>query len=63
MNNKILVLGSIIFSLLIAALITRNGDIAWMILPFLAYLGTGILQTPPLEKVRLSAARSLEQGR
>jgi uncharacterized protein (DUF58 family) len=63
MNNKILVVGSILFSLLIAALITRNGDIAWMMLPFLAYLGIGILQTPPLEKVRFSAGRTLEQGR
>lgn len=63
MNNKILVVGSIIFSLLIAALITRNGDIAWMMLPFLVYLGIGILQTPPLEKVRFSAGRTLEQSR
>ena len=55
MNNKTLVVGLIIFSLLIVALITRNGDIAWMMLPFLAYLGVGILQTPPLEKVRFSA--------
>ena len=46
MNNKTLVVGLIIFSLLIVALITRNGDIAWMMLPFLAYLGVGILQTP-----------------
>lgn len=60
MNNKTLVVGLIILSLLIVALITRNGDIAWMMLPFLAYLGTGILQTPPFEKVRLSAVRSLE---
>ena len=63
MNNKVLVVGSIIFSLLIAALITRNGDIAWMMLPFLAYLGVGILQTPPLEKVRFRAGRILEQSR
>lgn len=63
MNNKTLVIGLIIFGLLIAALITRNGDIAWMMLPFLSYLGIGILQTPALEKVRLSAARSLEQNR
>jgi len=63
MNNKTLVIGSVLFSLLIAALITRNGDIAWMMLPFLAYLGAGILQTPPLEKVRLRAGRTLEQRR
>jgi len=63
MNNKALVICSIIFSLLIAALLTRSGDIAWMMLPFLAYLGVGILQTPALEKVRLSAGRTLEQSR
>lgn len=63
MNNKVLVVGSILFSLLIAALITRNGAIAWMMLPFLAYLGVGILQTPPLEKVRFRAARTVEQRR
>jgi uncharacterized protein (DUF58 family) len=63
MNNKTLVVGLIIFGLLIAALITRNGDIAWMILPFLSYLGIGILQTPVLEKVRFSAIRTLEQNR
>ncbi len=60
MNNKSLIIGLIIFSLLIVALITRNGDIAWMIVPFLAYLGAGVLQTPALEKVRLSAKRTLE---
>jgi uncharacterized protein (DUF58 family) len=62
MNNKTLVVGLIVFSLLIVALITRNGDIAWMMLPFLAYLGVGILQTPPLEKLRFSAERTLEQS-
>lgn len=62
MNNRILVVGLIIFGLLIVALITRNGDIAWMMLPFLSYLGAGILQTPVLEKVRLSATRTLEQN-
>jgi uncharacterized protein (DUF58 family) len=63
MNNKTFVVGSIIFSLLIAALITRNGNIAWMMLPFLAYLGAGIVQTPPLEKLRFNAERTLEQSR
>jgi uncharacterized protein (DUF58 family) len=63
MNNKTLVVGLIIFGLLIAALITRNGDIAWMMLPFLSYLGIGILQTPVLEKVRFSVIRTLEQNR
>jgi uncharacterized protein (DUF58 family) len=63
MNDKTLVVGLIVFSLLIAALITRDGNIAWMMLPFLAYLGVGILQTPLLEKLRFSAERKLEQTR
>ena len=50
-----------IFILLIVALITRNGDIAWMILLFLVYLGVGILQTPNLEKLSFSANRTLKQ--
>jgi uncharacterized protein (DUF58 family) len=63
MNNKTLVVGLVIFGLLIAALLTHNGDIAWMILPFLTYLGMGVLQTPVLEKLHLSAGRTLEQSR
>ncbi len=63
MNNKTLVVGLIIFGLLVVALIACNGDIAWMMLPFLVYLGLGLLQTPPVEKLRLSASRSLEQRR
>jgi uncharacterized protein (DUF58 family) len=63
MNNKILVVGSLLFGLLIAALVTRNGDIAWMMLPVLAYLGVGILQTPALDHVRLGARRTLELRR
>ena len=63
MNNKTLVVGLIVFSLFIIALITRNGDIAWMMLPFLFYIGVGILQTPSLEKLRFSAQRTLEQSR
>jgi uncharacterized protein (DUF58 family) len=63
MNNKTLVIGLLLLSLLLVALITRNGDVAWMMLPFLAYLGMGILQTPSLEKVRLKASRNLEQRR
>jgi uncharacterized protein (DUF58 family) len=62
MNNKTLVVGLIVFSLLLVALITRNGGIAWMMLPFLAYLGMGLLQTTPLEKLHLNAVRTLEQN-
>lgn len=63
MNEKTLSVGLVAVLLLIVALITRNGDIAWMILPFLAFLMTGILQTPDVERVSLRAKRSLEQTR
>jgi uncharacterized protein (DUF58 family) len=61
MSNKTLVVGLITISLLLVALITRNGDVAWMMLPFLAYLGAGILQSQPREKLRLRAERTCEQ--
>ncbi len=63
MNDKTLIVGLTVFMLLVVALITRNGDIAWMILPFLAYLGVGVLQTPNLERISLSAKRTWEQTR
>ena len=63
MNEKTLTVGLVAGLLLIVALITRNGDIAWMILPFLAFLMVGILQTPDVERVALRAERSLEQTR
>jgi uncharacterized protein (DUF58 family) len=63
MSNKAPAIGLVIFSLFIVALITHNGDIAWMMLPFLTYLGIGILQTPHQEKIRIEAARSLDHSR
>lgn len=63
MNDKTVALGLIILLLLIVALITRDGDVLWMILPFLAYLGVGILQTPSLEKLSFDAKRTFEQIR
>ncbi|MBI5953518.1 MAG: DUF58 domain-containing protein [Chloroflexi bacterium] len=61
MNNKTLAVGLILLGLLIVALIARDGDIAWMMLPFLAYLGVGFLQTPTREKLQLDAKCTLEQ--
>ena len=62
MNNKTLLVALIALGLLITALITRNADTAWMMMPFLAYLGVGILQTPAAERLRFSAVRTLEQN-
>ncbi len=63
MNSKVLTLIFIIFSLMFMALLTRNGDLAWMALPFLAYLGIGILQSPAPGKIRLQARRVVEKER
>ena len=63
MNDKSVAVGLIIILLLIDALITRNGDIVWMIVPFLAYLGMGILQAPRLEMLSFGTKRTLEQNR
>jgi uncharacterized protein (DUF58 family) len=63
MIDKTLTVVLITFILFSAALITRNGDLAWMMLPFLAYLGVGILQTPNLERLSFSAKRTLTQTR
>ena len=60
MSGKALTVGLFIFGLLLASLIFRSGDLAWMALPFLAYLAVGILQAPSLERVSLSASRTVE---
>ena len=61
MNSKVLTVILVIFSLMLMALLTRNGDMAWMALPFLAYLGIGILQSPAIGKVNLQARRVVEK--
>ncbi len=57
LNSKIFTLWVIILGLLLTSLVTKSGDLAWMTLPFLAYLGIGILQTPTAGSVRLDATR------
>lgn len=63
MNSKVLTLVLIVFGLLLTALLTHNGDLVWMTLPFLAYLGMGILQSPAAGKIHLRAARSVNENR
>jgi uncharacterized protein (DUF58 family) len=63
MNNKTRVVGLVVLLLFIAGLITRNGDIAWMILPFLTYLLAGLLQAPNAEELSIDAKRIVEQTR
>ena len=59
--NKVLTLLLIIAGLLLAALFAHNGDLIWMALPFLAYLGLGILQSPAIGEIHLLATRSIEK--
>ena len=59
MNSRVLTLILVILGLLLVALITRCGDLAWMTLPLLSYLAVGILQAPSLEETRLCAVRSV----
>lgn len=63
MTDKTLTVGMAALLLLIVALITRDGDIAWMILPFLTYLMVGVMQTPNVENLSFSAKRILERTR
>jgi len=63
MNSRALTLVAVIFGLLLGALLLHQGDLAWMTLPFLAYLGMGILQAPTAGKIRLHAMRTVETRR
>ena len=55
MNSKIKLILLIVINLLLAALVSRNGAIALMAVPFLVYLGTGFLSSPG--EIRLRASR------
>ncbi len=61
MNIRSLPLILIIFGLLLTALLTQKGDIAWMTMPFLAYLAIAILQSPLVGKINLQATRYIEK--
>jgi uncharacterized protein (DUF58 family) len=63
MNSKVFTLIVVIFGLLLVAVFTRNGDLAWMALPFLIYLGIGFLFAPSPRKNSLHAERSIETSR
>ncbi len=57
--SKVFTVGMIGFSLLMAALITRTGTIALMALPFLTYLGAGLLRSTHPHRIAIAAERSL----
>lgn len=57
MNRKLRLVHLIIFALILSALISRNAALAWMTLPFLFYLGAGLLTAP--QEISLSASRTV----
>ncbi len=59
MNDKVLTLALLSVGLLVTALMTQNGTLAFMTLPVLVYLAVGILESPLPGKIRLTAERSL----
>ena len=59
MTSRIRTLGVLIICLLLVALVTRNPDVAMLLLIFLVYLGVGILQSPSRENIKLDAERTL----
>lgn len=61
MNSKSNLILLLIIALFLGALISRNGALALLALPFLIYLGAGLLTTP--EAPRLEARRTLSQTR
>lgn len=63
MSSKVRVVSLVILGLLVAAMIARSSDAAWLIMPLGVYLFVGFLQTPDKTKVKLSATRTLEQNR
>ncbi len=63
MTDKLRVTCLVIIGLLVAAMITRDGDLVWMAVPFLIYLGMGVLKAPRLETLSLTASREIDQTR
>lgn len=59
--SKALTLLLIVFGLLVTALLSRNGDVVWMTLPFLVYLGVGIWRSSSALNAGWHATRSVEK--
>ena len=63
MTSRAQTLLLITLGLLLGALISHQGSLAWMALPFLAYLAAGLLLAPAAGEIRLRATRSVEMHR
>ncbi|HSM24879.1 MAG TPA: DUF58 domain-containing protein, partial [Anaerolineaceae bacterium] len=61
MNQKTNLILLIIIALLLSTMISRNGEILLLAIPFISYLGVGYLTSP--SKVNLSVMRQVEKYR
>ncbi|MCE1252598.1 MAG: DUF58 domain-containing protein [Anaerolineae bacterium] len=61
MNSKLITAGLLTGLLLVTAVVTLRGELAWMALPFLFYLGFAICFTPTLESLHLQAERHIHR--
>ncbi len=59
--NRLFLLGLILYAFFIAGLLARAGSLPALMVPFLIYLGAGILYAP--EKVKLKVSRTLSSDR
>jgi uncharacterized protein (DUF58 family) len=57
MTSRARTLGLIVIALLAGAVAFRSGTLAWIALPFMAYLGAGLVLAPAEGSVRLAASR------
>lgn len=62
MSPKLRTLVIISLSLLVAALGFKSGDLLWLVFPFLAYLGVGLLHFPATDSVCVQAQRQIRQA-
>jgi len=61
MSDSAFFLGIIALALFVLSLALRKGDLAWMALPILAYLGLGLALSPPKEGLALSLRRAAKK--
>ncbi len=61
MVNRSSILFAIVIGLLLAAPFTLQADLAWMAMPFLVYLGIGMIRSPDRARIHLSATRTIEK--
>ena len=61
MSSKILFVGAIIFGLFVTSLIFRNGDLMWMAIIFIVYMGTGIALSPTEKDICLQTRRYVKK--